>query len=59
MEVSIINFDKQKKIAGLVEKSFQLKAQSEHLLETAKTAVEMAIEQDEVVALEYLKMQIG
>ena len=53
--VPIIDFDKQREIADLVEESFQLKKQSEHLLEVAKTAVEMAIEQDEEKAMNFIK----
>ncbi len=52
--VPIIAFDKQREIADLVEESFQLKKQSEHLLEVAKTAVEMAIEQDEEIAIDFI-----
>lgn len=52
--VPIINFDKQRKIADLVEESFQLKKKFEHLLEVAKTAVEMAIEQDEETAIAFI-----
>lgn len=53
--VPVIDFDKQREIADLVEESFKLKKQSEHLLKVAKTAVEMAIEQDEAAAMEYIK----
>lgn len=56
--VPIIDFDKQREIADLVEESFQLKKQSEHLLEVAKTAVEMAIEKDEKTAMEYIENEI-
>lgn len=52
--VPIIDIDKQKLIASLVEESFQLKAQSEHLLEVAKRAVEIAIEEDEEAAMSYI-----
>jgi type I restriction enzyme S subunit len=38
-----------------VQQSFSLKAQSEHLLSVAKRAVEMAIEQDEAAAMEFIK----
>lgn len=55
--VPIIDIDKQKLIASLVEEGFQLKAQSEHLLEVAKRAVEIAIEEDEEMALEYIRTQ--
>lgn len=52
--VPVIDFDKQREIADLVEESFKLKKQSEHLLEVAKKAVEMAIEQDEETALHFI-----
>ena len=55
--VPIINIDKQEEIAELVEESFKLKKQSEHLLEVAKTAVETAIEQDEKTAMKYIKTE--
>lgn len=45
----------QTEIANLVQDSFALKQQSEKLLELAKRAVEMAIEQTELDAIEYLK----
>ena len=53
--IPIIDQDKQQKIADLVEKSFTLKKQSEHLLEVAKQGVEIAIEQDEETALKFIK----
>ena len=49
--------EKQQQIADLIEKSFALKKQSEHLLEVAKKAVEIAIEEDEDVAIEYINNQ--
>lgn len=55
--VPVIDFDKQREIADLVEESFKLKKQSEHLLEVAKTAVEIAIEQNEETALEFINNQ--
>lgn len=53
--VPIIENTIQQKIAELVEESFSLKAQSEKLLEVAKRAVEMAIEENEDVAMEFIK----
>ena len=53
--VPIIDYTKQKKIAELIEESFLLKKQSEHLLEVAKKAVEIAIEQNEETAMNYIK----
>lgn len=50
----IIDFNKQKEISDLVEESFKLKKQSEQLLETAKRAVEIAIEEDEEKAIEFI-----
>jgi len=52
--VPVIDYSKQKEIAELVEESFRLKKQSERLLETAKKAVEIAIEQDEKSALTFI-----
>ena len=57
LRVPIIEYTKQEKIAALVEESFRLKKQSEQLLETAKRAVEIAIEQDEEVAIDYINAQ--
>ncbi|TAF82107.1 MAG: hypothetical protein EAZ51_03165 [Sphingobacteriales bacterium] len=56
--VPIIDFKKQEQIAELVEESFKLKAESVRLLEVAKKAVEMAIEESEDVALQYLSNQL-
>ena len=53
----IIDFDIQTKICRLVQQSFSLKAQSEHLLNVAKRAVEMAIEQGENKALAYIDQE--
>lgn len=55
--IPIIDFDKQQKIANLIEVSFSLKKQSEHLLEVAKKAVEVAIEENEDAAIEYINNQ--
>lgn len=52
--VPIINFIKQQQISKLVEESFSLKNESEHLLIVAKRAVEIAIEENEEIALEYI-----
>lgn len=45
----------QTEIAALVQQSFTLKAESERLLDVAKRAVEIAIEQDEPAALAYIE----
>ena len=55
--VPIIDFQKQEEIAVLIEESFTLKKQSEHLLEVAKKAVEIAIEETEDIAIEYINNQ--
>ncbi|MDO8811184.1 MAG: restriction endonuclease subunit S [Gallionella sp.] len=52
--VPIIEGGEQTKIAALVKESFSLKAESERLLDVAKRAVEIAIEQDENAALDWL-----
>lgn len=53
--IPIIDLKIQQQIADLVEESFALKQKSEHLLEVAKRAVEIAIEENEEVALEYIE----
>lgn len=60
-EIFIPKLDKniQTKIAKLIEESFSLKKQSEHLLEVAKRAVEIAIEENEEVAIEYINQQLN
>lgn len=50
-----LSMDIQSKIAEKIQESFRLQKQSKDLLEAAKTAVEMAIEQDEQTALNYLQ----
>jgi restriction endonuclease S subunit len=57
--VPIIDYTKQQEIAELVEESFRLKKQSENILETAKRAVEIAIEENEVEALKYINDNIS
>ena len=51
----IIDLTTQTNISQLVQQSFSLKAQSEHLLNVAKRAVEIAIEQDEAAAMQFIK----
>jgi restriction endonuclease S subunit len=57
--VPIIPIEKQKVIAEMVEESFRLKKQSEHLLEVAKMAVEMAIEEGQERAMEWMAANTG
>ncbi len=52
--IPFIDWQNQVEILTLVEESFHLKKQSEQLLETAKRAVELAIEQNEDAALRYI-----
>ena len=49
----------QKEISAKVQESFALRRKSKQLLDYAKQAVEMAIEQGEDVALEWLKSKEG
>lgn len=53
--VPFIKKEIQNQIADLIQQSFSLKAESENLLETAKRAVEIAIETDEQTAIESLQ----
>ena len=55
VEIPIIDKQIQEKIASLVSDSFTLKKQSEQLLETAKRAVEIAIEESEEVAMQFIQ----
>lgn len=52
--VPIIESKTQSKIAALVQDTFTLKAKSEHLLNVAKRAVEIAIEKDENAGVDYI-----
>ena len=52
--IPLLDIDKQQEISSLIQESFVLKHQSEHLLEVAKRAIEIAIEEDEEKAIEYI-----
>lgn len=52
--IPIIAQEIQTEIAVLVQKSFALKQQSEELLDVAKSAVEIAIEENEEIAMKYI-----
>ncbi len=54
----LIEPSQQQRIAALVEESFALKQQSEALLEVAKRAVEIAIEEDEAAALRFIASNV-
>jgi type I restriction enzyme S subunit len=53
--VPLVDIPKQEEIAALVQECFTLKAKSERLLEIAKRAVEVAIEQNEDAGLAYIE----
>ena len=53
--IPILPKAKQTKIQEKITESFRLRQQSKHLLESAKKALDMAIEQDEQVAIKWLK----
>lgn len=55
LRIPIIDYSIQEKIASLVSESFTLKKQSEQLLEIAKRAVEIAIEENEEAAMHYIQ----
>ncbi len=53
--IPILSDEKQLEIQQKVTESFNLRKQSKHLLECAKKAVEIAIEQDEKTAIKWLE----
>lgn len=55
LPIPCIDEPTQEKIAALVKESFSLKAESERLLDVAKRAVEIAIEQDENAGMAYIE----
>jgi len=55
VEIPIIDKQIQQEIASLVSESLTLKKQSEQLLETAKRAVEIAIEDEEENAFQFIE----
>lgn len=55
LSIPILDFNKQEQITELVEESFKLRAESERLLDVAKKAVEIAIEEGEEKAMDYIK----
>ena len=56
--IPILSEENQLEIQQKVAKSFNLRKQSKQLLEAAKKAVEMAIEQDEETAINWLESEI-
>lgn len=57
MLISLVDMSTQVEIAALVQQSFTLKAESERLLDVAERAVEIAIEQDEQAALDFIALE--
>jgi len=55
VDVPIIPIEKQREMADLVEARFSLKKQSEHILEVARKALEMAIVEEEGRAIEWIE----
>jgi len=53
--IPVIPYTQQQRIATLVEESFALKQQSGVLLDVAKRAIEIVIEENEAIALEFIK----
>lgn len=53
--VPLVDMPTQEKISAMVQESFSLKAESELLLDVAKRAVEIAIEQDETAGMAYIE----
>lgn len=59
MSLPQIDTEIQKEISQKVRESFALRHKSEQLLEYAKQAVEMAIEQGEDVAMKWLESKVS
>ena len=53
-----ISAEKQNRIQQRITEAFTLRKQSKHLLECAKRVVEIAIEQDEQTAVDWLESEI-
>lgn len=54
--VPLVDMPTQEKITAMVQESFSLKTESERLLDVAKRAVEIAIEQDENAGMAYIEV---
>ncbi len=53
--IPILPMDVQKELFKQIQQSFKLRKESKRLLEVAKTAVEIAIEQGEAKAMKYIE----
>lgn len=56
--IPIIGIDEQKQISRYIQDSFKLKKSSEQLLDIAKVAIELAVESNETIAMEYIKKSL-
>jgi type I restriction enzyme S subunit len=56
--IPILDIEIQKEIVSKIQESFKLRRQSEQLLEKAKQAVELAIEQGEEKTIEWMKDKV-
>ena len=52
-----LSIEKQNLISSKIQESFSLREKSKRLIEMAKQAVEMAIETDERIALDWIESQ--
>ncbi|MCI5130472.1 MAG: restriction endonuclease subunit S [Candidatus Electrothrix sp. EH2] len=59
LPIPLISKSNQLEIQQKVSEAFKLRKQSKHLLECAKRAVELAIEQDEQAAMDWLEKETG
>ena len=59
LPIPLVDSNTQQKIASQIQESFKLKIESERLLEVAKRAVEIAIEENEQAGLEYIERETG
>lgn len=57
--IPLLSMDIQREIAAKIQESFALRKRADELLEAAKRAVEIAIEQDEESAMAYLNAVTG
>ena len=53
--IPILPIDEQKELVKQIKQSFKLRQESSKLIEIAKQAVEIAIEQDEQTAMKFIK----
>lgn len=55
LEIPILPMDTQKELVEKIQQSFKLRQESIRLIEVAKQAVEIAIEQDEAAAMKFIQ----